>query len=395
MKKTLIALALSTVPLAALADVTLYGEIKGGLEYSARSHLNNTVTNVNDWGSYLGFKGEEDLGNGLKAIWQIEQSVSLDTDSYRNIGWANRDSFIGLSGDFGTLRVGYLSDSFRKGLKTIDEDWEGNGVRTLAHLSQFDKRYTGVRYDSPEWSGFKFNVFYSPEDNQRFNEARLSDPDYVADSLSTNNDGFSGMIGSLNYNTGYRDILSVGLGYENAGWFAKYAYKNLKRNAPSFSYEEGKEAKPLNGEVHGVEFGYNDGTIFAGVGYRNSRNIVAGGNGFYASNWQTNDAAVTFAYTAGNIVPRISLAYGEEKERHVANPTKNKYSQLIAGVDYNLSKRTTVLASLGYWTNKPKTWVEVRDQTTDVFRKEEDKRYQRRKDRLEDYSIGLGIRHKF
>ena len=110
---------------------------------------------------------------------------------------------------------------------------------------------------------------------------------------------------------------------------------------------------------------------------------------------EDNDVALTFAYTSGNMIPRISFAYGESKDRNIDHPTKNKYSQIIAGVDYNLSKRTAVLASLGYWTDRPRSWVEVRDQVTDVARKKEDKKYKRNEHRTEDYSVGLGLRHKF
>ena len=172
MKKTLLALALSTLPLAAAAEVTLYGDIKGGLEYTKVDHFDNSVTDVNDWGSYIGFRGEEELSGGLKAIWQIEQKISLDHNSPKNSRWADRESFIGLSGAFGTLRAGYLEDTFKSDLEALDP-WQGNGIRTLANYTRFGGRYTGVRYDSPNWSGFSFNVLYSPEDNNRFKRVVL------------------------------------------------------------------------------------------------------------------------------------------------------------------------------------------------------------------------------
>lgn len=391
MKKTLIALALSTIPLAALADVTLYGDIKGGVEYTKVNHVDNTITAVNDWGSYIGFKGQEDLGSGLQAIWQIEQSVSLDNKSSRNDRWANRDSFIGLAGAFGTLRAGYLSDTFKSNEKLIDP-WkdtnENNGVRTLGSFDRYGDRYTGVRYDSPNWGGFTFNVLYSPEDNQRYDDARANvlTSEIVSKSLDENYGGFQGLAPIVNDVTRYKDVLAVGLGYENSGWFINYGYKNARN----------LNADKLNGEVHGLDFGYDNGTWLAGLGYRTSRNYVVPFNAAADDiQWETNEGAVTFAYTAGNVVPRISYAYGEEKERHVENPQKNKYQQVIVGVDYNLSKRTAVLASLGYWTNKPRSWTEVRDKTTDVVRSDDDRKYVRDQERQEVYSFGLGLRHKF
>ncbi len=61
--------------------------------------------------SYIGFKGSEDLGNGLKAIWQMELQLSLtDVNGTSNDGdpgtTAMRNSFIGLSSPWGTLMAG-------------------------------------------------------------------------------------------------------------------------------------------------------------------------------------------------------------------------------------------------------------------------------------------------
>ena len=109
MKKTLIALALTALPVAAMADVVLYGQIKGGVGVTGGANVTSTewdkntvnggsttahyksqdksgtITQMEDYGSRIGFKGEEDLGNGLKAIWQVEQYVSLAGGSDRTI----------------------------------------------------------------------------------------------------------------------------------------------------------------------------------------------------------------------------------------------------------------------------------------------------------------------
>lgn len=67
--KKLIALAVAALPMAAMADVTLYGTVEAALETGkGLKHTNNTksTTRVDDTGSLIGFKGAEDLGNGLK-----------------------------------------------------------------------------------------------------------------------------------------------------------------------------------------------------------------------------------------------------------------------------------------------------------------------------------------
>ena len=109
MKKSLIALSLATLPVAAMADVTLYGQIKAGVEVAQTKVKSNgaetkshTTTKISDFGSRIGFKGHEHLGSDLNAIWQVEQKTSVaGTDS----GWATRESFVGLEGGFGKVPV--------------------------------------------------------------------------------------------------------------------------------------------------------------------------------------------------------------------------------------------------------------------------------------------------
>ena len=85
MKKSLIALTLAALPVAAMADVTLYGQVKAGVDISKvkTGKLSKvqkgkkTATEIADYGSRIGFKGHEHLGSNLNAIWQVEQNTSI------------------------------------------------------------------------------------------------------------------------------------------------------------------------------------------------------------------------------------------------------------------------------------------------------------------------------
>ena len=77
------ALALACASLGALADTTIYGKINLSLEHVAARGAGNgqdilPMQRVTSNLSYLGFKGEEALGNGLKAIFQFETAVGMD-----------------------------------------------------------------------------------------------------------------------------------------------------------------------------------------------------------------------------------------------------------------------------------------------------------------------------
>ena len=87
---------------AALAQssVTLYGRINTSVEHQKLG--NASATGLVSSGSYLGFKGTEDLGNGLKAGFVLEGTVEADTGG---TGYSfDRQSELNLSGNFGMLR---------------------------------------------------------------------------------------------------------------------------------------------------------------------------------------------------------------------------------------------------------------------------------------------------
>lgn len=360
MKKTLIALALAALPVAAMADVTLYGQIKGGVEYTKVNGRSNSITNVNDWGSRIGFKGEEDLGNGLKTIWQIEQSVSLDRGSNRNDRWANRDSFIGLATPFGTVRAGTLSDQFNSDMDTLDP-WEGNtgeSVRTLANtFGRTSERYTAVRYDTPEFAGFQANVLYSPEDNTRY--AQLGSPQVA----------FAGQTAQDLINTTANNaVVAVGLNYQNSGFYAKYGFKMIRDNVD-------------NGYVHRLEGGYDANNLFVGLGFQYTKDYDAMTIGGVATPVDSyKEVALTAAYTLGNLTPRITYAHGF-KAKVAGNSVDNTdYNQVIIGADYALSKRTTALVSAGWMKTGLTDLVAAKDSGSD---------------KNSAYSVGLGLRHRF
>ncbi|HFA1110756.1 TPA: porin, partial [Neisseria gonorrhoeae] len=196
MKKSLIALTLAALPVAATADVTLYGAIKAGVQtYRSVEHREGKVVGVetgseiSDFGSKIGFKGQEDLGNGLKAVWQLEQGASV---AGTNTGWGNKQSFIGLKGGFGTIRVGSLNSPLKNTGANVNA-WE-SGKYTgefleIGKMARREHRYLSARYDSPEFAGFSGSVQYAPKDN-------------------------SGSNG---------ESYHVGLNYRNGGFFAQYA----------------------------------------------------------------------------------------------------------------------------------------------------------------------------
>jgi predicted porin len=94
----------------AQSNVTIYGTADAGMVYSTSDRTDNVDKKTGIQGGLLqrnklGFRGSENLGNGLKANFQIEMGYDLG----QNTGLDNsRESFVGLSGNFGAVRLGRL-----------------------------------------------------------------------------------------------------------------------------------------------------------------------------------------------------------------------------------------------------------------------------------------------
>lgn len=117
MKKTLLAVAaLVAVSGSAFAQssLTIYGVLDASLENvkAPGAEAVTAVSSDNYATSRLGFKGIEDLGGGLKAMFALEHNVKVDTGAQGNgPRFWDRAAWVGLAGDFGDLRLGRIDSS--------------------------------------------------------------------------------------------------------------------------------------------------------------------------------------------------------------------------------------------------------------------------------------------
>ena len=123
MKKRFLAIAIAAglaSPFAANADATVFGKMNisvGTIDTGDTGGVDNFQ--VRSHASRLGFKGEEDLGNGLTAKFHLEYEVDPDSDNANTTtisgvslsdggtaGIKRRNQWVGLKGGFGEVRVG-------------------------------------------------------------------------------------------------------------------------------------------------------------------------------------------------------------------------------------------------------------------------------------------------
>ncbi|MRW86419.1 porin [Pseudoduganella sp. FT26W] len=156
MKKTLVALAFTGVFSGAYAQssVSIYGTLDAGV--SRRTDTDITAVGKRD-NNKLGFRGVEDLGSGLKALFQLEIRYEPDTGVIENTvrPLFQGQSRVGLQGDFGTLRLGRGLSAFQE-TSTAFEPW--SGMPAVAGY-QTDLQVAGYTSDPMSVAGNSLNRF--------------------------------------------------------------------------------------------------------------------------------------------------------------------------------------------------------------------------------------------
>ncbi|WP_443090092.1 porin [Duganella alba] len=150
------ALALTGVFSGAYAQssVSIYGTLDAGV--SRRTDTDITAVGKRD-NNKLGFRGVEDLGSGLKALFQLEIRYEPDTGVIENTvrPLFQGQSRVGLQGDFGTLRLGRGLTAFQE-TSTAFEPW--SGMPAVAGY-QTDLQVAGYTSDPMSVAGNSLNRF--------------------------------------------------------------------------------------------------------------------------------------------------------------------------------------------------------------------------------------------
>lgn len=311
MKKSLIALAALAASGAAMAQssVTLYGVVDTGLTYSKGAESVYGMTHVGgNVNSRLGFRGVEDLGNGLKATFNLEAGMGVDdgTDYFTGEGMAfRRTSTVGLEGNFGSVRLGRMLTSSYLAVSRYDAFGDTGIGASLAWKRDYAVRSeNAVSYSSPNFSGFKFGAEYG------FGERK-----------SAANNRYVGLAGT--YDNG---PLSLGLGYD-------YANRGHNNGATAV---DNLTTWQLGGA-------YNFGVAKVMGFYKNTKEEAPGA----ANSIKLKTFGLGVSAPVG--------AAGEVKasyNNHKLSDNNGKAQQLSLGYVHNLSKRTALYGTYAYLKNK-------------------------------------------
>lgn len=396
MRKRFLAVVLTTATTASIADVSLYGRVAVGLE--ADGFQNTTLSDtrsIQDFGSYFGIRGYDQVYGQTSAIWQVEQFLDLtsgqayyNTTGYGlvypnagNTGFGNNgritsevntlassESYLGLQGIWGRIRLGNLSNYMRSSMGSVDLYNYSNGVDGFNNYSRTSRLMpTAIRYDSPSWSGFSFAAAYS------FQNSGLQ--------------GVSGIGSSTNFSGGLNGsyaggVYSLGAGWVGGNYSAKIGtmvFQNVGSytTGTSSNYCANPSACYNNAYANRLELGYNDPDgLIVGLGFQTTSGLgwnswaTSGGSwnnyvtnsgynyqGLSTSQFQTQEFGGSLGWHIGQWTPKIGYMYGNNLMYNgnltsviagSANYIPNSgYQQVVAELDWNITPRTIVFLNYG------------------------------------------------
>jgi predicted porin len=158
--------ALSMVSGLALADsnVTIYGVADAGLVLE-RGGPAGSVSNIGSGvasGSRLGFKGKEDLGDGLAANFVVENGYSIDTGAAGQGGLLfGRQAWAGLSGRYGAVALGRQYSPFYKTMRDVADPFCDGLAGAVTNVFASNTRVDNmVSYASPKLQGWSGELAY-------------------------------------------------------------------------------------------------------------------------------------------------------------------------------------------------------------------------------------------
>lgn len=322
MKKTLIALAALAATSASFAQssVTLSGTVETGVEKRFSGDVFRMTSNRNGTSNWT-LSGKEDLGGGMAAVFQVSTSFTPDDGvagglSTGTTGSAlgNNGMFVGLTGGFGTLRMGrpvntlYGNAMFANGTKGVSLH-DSNTVLAGLVANAGNSVYVNnaVQYHTPVMGGFQAQLEYAPSE--------VKDAD-------------AGLGIAVRFANG---PVAVSLtNYKGAGT-AAYA-------PPVVTTAIAANLKPK--AVNQLAASYDFGIAKAFLTYRAQGKAGA----------ITKDNDTGFALGATAPVGPGSLYFSYNVREQLGDDGKT----IIAGYKYNLSKRTQAFVNVA---NRNKTWL--------------------------------------
>ncbi|AQR67892.1 porin [Janthinobacterium sp. LM6] len=331
MKKTLITLAVlaaATGVAQAQSSVVIYGTVDAGFvsERGGKAGSVNKLDSGVASASRLGFKGTEDLGSGLSALFVLEAGFGVDNGAQgKDEGLFGRQSYVGLSSKTsGTLTLGRQYTPWYNTLSKVADPFAVGYAGSAKNLFPANTRTSNtVLYTSPNFNGFDADVAYTFGEKAESNKYGRQ----IGASAGYSN-------GPLNARLAYNNTSNDDVGVQAASarnWLA----------AANYDFAVAKAY---------VAYGANKGLKSAQM---NNKGVDANGNNYYnyapaAASTDSNNILVGATVPVGP-AGTVMASFIRTNDKTIANADADQWA---VGYSYALSKRTSTYASYAKIKNK-------------------------------------------
>lgn len=311
------------------SSVTLYGTVDAAVEHLTNAGSNGaTLTRMPGWTggsapSRLGFRGSEDLGGGLRAIFTLEEGFGVDSGALNQGGRAfGRQAFVGISAPWGTLTLGRQYSMLF--WSQLDADILGPSMFGSGSL---DSYLPNARVDNAiayrgTFSGVTLGATYSPG------------RDSVNAGPSPSGTNCAGESATDTKACRQWSLLAK---YDTAQWGAAVAVDEITGGAGAFAGLTSSSLKDRRSTVAGwAKFG--DVKVGAGLIERRNEGSAA-----------TPRSSLWYLSAAYPVTPQF-VVDGEVFKLDYKNSANQATLFALRGT-YNLSKRTAVYATAGHIAN--------------------------------------------
>jgi predicted porin len=276
-------------------------------------------------------KGTEDLGGGLKAIFQLENGFDVNSGKLGQGGrMFGRQAFVGLTGDqWGTVTLGRQYDPLVDLVQPLTADnYFGSTFTTPGDVDNNDnssRTNNAIKYTSPVWGGFQFEGMYA-----------LGGVAGATGSGQT-------WSGAATYATG---PFSIAAGYFRADNGNTLASRTAAGSVGwNGSTSDGTFDNQVNGAyaaaksigIASVALQYVAGPFTANLRYSNAQYKPDANSGFGS----TEKYNIGGAYLGYQATPAMLVGVGYIYTK-ASGDSSATYHQVSLGGDYNLSKRTDI-----------------------------------------------------
>lgn len=328
MKKSLISIAilgaLSNVAMAQ-SNVVMYGIVDAGLT-SERGGAAGNVTKVQSGvasASRIGFKGTEDLGSGLSAVFKLEAGMRIDSGALDNGNnkLFNREAYVGLSSkEAGTLTIGRQYTPYYETLRDVADPFGTGYAGTAKNLfpvaGAMTRNDNAVVYKTPSLYGFSGAASYSLGETAGDSSAQRQ----LGASIGYKNAGLNVAVAYNNLNNDNATVKTNNIGH-NTMIAANYDFQVVKVFA-AYSKDKGMNSAPLNSPT-------------------NSYGFVP------VASQDSTDALIGVSAPVGN--GTVMASYIRKNDKEFANRDADQWG---VGYSYNLSKRTSAYLAYAKIKNK-------------------------------------------